>query len=143
MKNEPLMMLSVVFFLIGIAFVFFFPVVNEMVVGDKVEIHTATVVNCTQEYRRSYLVNDSGETRYKFTVTATLEDGKEITAVEDNSYQQRQYGTGEKITVYGLKDHYKINRDDLFAPWVGNSEIMYVVVVAISLIPMVISKLKR
>ena len=63
MKNEPLMMLSVVFFLIGIAFVFFFPVVNEMVVGDQVEIHTATVVNCTQEYRRSYLVNDSGDTR--------------------------------------------------------------------------------
>ncbi|MCQ2534836.1 MAG: hypothetical protein MJ172_09745 [Clostridia bacterium] len=143
MKNEPLMMLSIVFFVFGIAFILLFPMVNEMVVGDQVERHTATVINCTQEYRRSYLGNDSGETRYKFTVTATLEDGKEITAVEDKSFQQREYGRGETITVYGLKDHYKLNRDDLFAPWVGNSEIMYVVVVAISLIPMVISKLKR
>lgn len=143
MKDDALTILCVVFFIIGIGFVFLFPAINEIISGEQVERHTATVVTCDQEYRRSFLTSKSGETRYKFTVTATLEDGKEITVVEDNSFQSREYTKGEQITVYELKNHYKLERSDLFAPWAGNSEIMYIIVVVFAVIPIVISKLKR
>ena len=128
---------------LGVIFVLVFPSINEAIVGDQVEIHTATVISCTQDYRRSFLAGRSGETRYTFTVRATLENGREITAVEDNSYQRREYSRGDKITVYGLKDNYKLERRELFAPWEGNSEILSIVIVAIGAIPMVVSKLKR
>lgn len=144
MKKSSLTILGVVSIVIAFVFVFAFPLVNEAIVGDQVETHTATVLTCDQKYRKSFLVKKSGETRYTFTVTATLEDGKEITAVENNSYQQREYSRGEKITVYGLKGKYKLDRKDLFAPWVGNSEILYLVIIVIGAVPILIgSKMKR
>lgn len=143
MKNEALIALSVLFLILGIGFVFLFPMINDMLVGDQVETHTATVLTCTQEYRRSYLSNKRGETRYIFTVNATLEDGKEIKTVEDNSYQKRKFSQGEQITVYGLKNRYSLNRDDVFSPWGGNNNLMYLIVVAIASIPAIISKARK
>ena len=143
MRKNTSIMLSLIFFVIGIAFVFLFPMVNELIVGDQVEVHKATVLSCTQEYRKSFLVHRSGETRYTFTVTARLENGLEVTATENNSYQQREYPSGTQITLYGLNGNYKIDRRDLFAPWAGNSEIMYIVIIVIGALPIIVSEIRK
>lgn len=131
MKKNTSILITVVYFLIAVAFVFLFPLINEMIVGDQVETHTATVVNCDQKYRLTLFGGGSGNHVYDYTVTATLEDGTEITAKETHSYQQSKFYSGEKITVYGLKNKYKLDREDLFAPWSGNTEVFYITLLVI------------